>query len=211
MSHLGGRFLDRLSKRIVSAAGISEFFEPYVERLTNSASPRSKYFKSLDALATAAMIYDSMPEADVSLSIIKEPLHNYHWARIQASDRIPDRENALACIASFETGSLNLKKPDLNDVLAISMGNSIYATESLFHDPTEMISPYIIRHVTASIGKPGLALMVSAQDLEKPESDLDTWRQVNHTPFDGKLENNFTSTTLHLWLTGSEQPLNTHK
>ena len=211
MSHLGGRFLDRLSKRIVSAAGISDFLKPYVERLTNSGSSRFKYFKSLDALATAAMIYDSMPEADVSLSIIKEPLHNYHWARIQTSDKIPDRENALACIASFETGSLNLKKSDLKDVLAISVGNSIYATESLLHDPTEIISPYIIRHVTASIGKPGLALMVSAQDLEKPESDLDRWRQINHTPFDGKLENNFTSTTLHLWLTGSEQPLNTLK
>ena len=211
MKHLQGEFLDRLSKRIVSAAEITKFLAPYVEQLTSPKTIHSKYFKSLHALATAAMIYNNMPEAEVSLSIIKEPLHKYHWAKISLLEPFLGRERALAVIASFETGGLNLKLSDFIGVLAISVGNSIYATESLFHDPSEKVSPYKIRHVTGSLGKPGLALMVSAQDLEKPEAGLANWRLVNHHPFDGKLENSFTSTTLHLWLTGSEQPLNTLK
>lgn len=43
----------------------------------------------------------------------------------------------------------------------------------------------------------------------KREPDFETWRLVNHATFDGKLEDNFAATSLHLKLTGFERPLTT--
>ena len=110
---------------------------------------------------------------------------------------------------SFETGNLDVEPAELRDVLAISSGNSIYAIETLFRDPCHPYPFYKLRHFIGNVGKPGLGLLISSQILESPEPDEETWQLINEKAFDGQLENNFASTTLHLWLTGYEQALNT--
>ena len=59
-----------------------------------------------------------------------------------------------------------------------------------------------------NVGKPGLVCLLSPRDTIFRELDLETWKLINHWKFDGKLEDNLTSTSLHLSLTGYEQPLN---
>lgn len=50
--------------------------------------------------------------------------------------------------------------------------------------------------------------MVSTESLEPPDFDHDNWRLVNERAFDGRYENNFRSTSLHLSMTGYEESLN---
>ena len=119
------------------------------------------------------------------------------------------REIALACVASFETGNLDVDPNLLQDVIAISSGNTIYATETIFQDPCHSLPFHRLRHVVGNVGKPGLGLLISSQRLESPEMDPNHWQLIDERPFDGKYENYFRSTSLHLSLTGFEQALNT--
>jgi len=65
-----------------------------------------------------------------------------------------------------------------------------------------------IRCLIGNIGKPGVALLLSPRELILPEPSLEKWNMVNHVNFDGRLENNFKGTSLHLSLTGYEQGVN---
>ncbi|KAK3171567.1 hypothetical protein OEA41_003651 [Lepraria neglecta] len=60
-----------------------------------------------------------------------------------------------------------------------------------------------------NVGKTGLALLLSPRNTLMREPDLDTWELISHSRFDGKFEDNFRSTSLHLSLIRYEQPLNT--
>ena len=164
--------------------------------------------RSLSALAWAQEIYDGMPQAEVDLSVASRTLSEAAWIP-KLGPFGPDRKTALACVAMFDTSSLDLDPKDLEDVIAISSANNIYAIEALFKDPSSLVDGHVLRHVVGNLGKSGLSLLLVPEDTIFRDPDLDTWRLVNHADFDGKLENNFASTSLHLALTGYEQPLNT--
>ena len=108
----------------------------------------------------------------------------------------------------FESGELDLHPEDLEDVIAVSSSNNIYASEVLFCDPSESPPPYAFRHVIGNIGRPGLVLLLSSRNTAVREPDFGTWEMVNQAPFDGNFEKNFASTSLHLSLTGYEQSVN---
>ncbi len=117
----------------------------------------------------------------------------------------------FACIALFDTGHVDLSQGDLANVFAISTSNSIYIVELLLRDPCTEPTGHAIRRLVGNIGKPGLCLLVSASDALVREPDLDTSNLIHHSPFDGQLEDNFRGTSLHLHLTGYEQPLATRE
>ena len=175
---------------------------------------RSDYFASLFALAKAEKIYATLPQAEVDLAIFSKPLCASNWARalLDTTDVTPnERTVSLACVAHLDTGYLDLHVPDFDDVLAISSADSLYAPEFLFCDPCLSHSRQNLRHIVGNVGKPGLALLLSPQETILRERDLDTWQLVSHSEFDGRFEDNFASTTMHLILTGHEQRLNTQR
>ena len=200
------------SDYIVQALASQEFdVLLFVLNLSNLAVPSlhgkdsSEYFKSLAALAHAQEIYDMLPEAEADLNVLKTPLSQCKWAREESSNT---GTASLACVCWFDTGYVDLKRTDLEGVLAVSSANSLYALELLLRDPAHRAQGHRLSHLIGNVGKPGLALLLSPRDTLQMEPDLDTWQLVNHAPYDGVLEDNFATTSLHLALTGHEQRLN---
>ena len=189
--------VDYLKIAIASAYLEAKRFVPYI-------NDSSLEITSLIALANAHEIYQTLPEAEVDLSVASRPLCEAKWSVI----RQLSRTIALACVTMFDTGSLDIDPLDLDQVIAISSANKIYAIESLFSDPYRPPPAHILRQVIGNLGKSGVSLLLSPQDTIVREPDLETWRSVNHVRFDGKFEDNFASTSLHLSLTGYEQALN---
>ena len=168
------------------------------------------YYKSLMALAAAQEVFNKLPNAEVDLAVVSRSLSQAKWA--QSLWRLPDfvmtRASAVACICMFESGELDLQPEDLEDVMAVSSSNNLYASEILFCDPYESPPAHAFRHVVGNVGRPGLVLLLSPRNSILREPDVGSWEMVNHAPFDGRFEDNFASTSLHLCLTGYEQPVN---
>jgi hypothetical protein len=171
------------------------------------------YLMSLNALYLASLIYHGIPNADINLSVLSMKLHEAKWAmfgndNFDWSSVVISRARSLACIAMFESGSLNIGVEDFEEVIAISSGNSLYVSEYLLCDPFTAPPESKLRCLVGNIGKPGLAMLLSARDPDVREPDLETWEMINHNSFDGRSEDNFESTSLQLHLTGYEMPLN---
>ena len=64
-----------------------------------------------------------------------------------------------------------------------------------------------MKRIIGNIGRAGLALLAAPQDPKMPVDDSDAWKVINHASFDGKLENCFPRTSLHLGFSGYEFPL----
>ena len=168
------------------------------------------YHNSLDNLAAAQTVFKKLPNAEIDLAVISRCLSEAKWAKDHNpfDDVLMSRASTVACICMFESGELDLDPEDLEDVVAVSSSNNLYASEVLSCDPSDCPPPYAFRHVIGNIGRPGLVLLLSPRKTMLREPDLESWEMVNHAPFDGKFEDNFASTSLHLSLTGYEQPVN---
>ena len=183
-------------------------FHPHLVDLNISA-----YFQSLISSAYADKIFTNLPQAEINLNVFAKTLCESKWAKALLTENDQEFGTAvsLACVSLFDTGYIDLQVEDLKDVLAISSANSIYASALLFCDPGHRPPGHHLRHVIGNVGKPGLALLLSSRDTILREPDLETWQLVNHARFDGCFDDNFSSTTLHLSLTGYEQRLNTSR
>ena len=95
----------------------------------------------------------------------------------------------------------------LQNVIAISSGDSLYVAAQLLCDPAADVKPYEIHRVIGNIGGAGLAFLIPPHNPMVRPPNSDSWTLVNHQSFDGKLENNFRSTTLHLGFSGYEFPM----
>jgi hypothetical protein len=163
----------------------------------------------LFALYKASLVYSKLPNADIDLSVASRPLNDAHWARIDGRAVVTIiRPEAFACVAMLETGYVNLDPSIFMDVIAISAGNTLYVSEMLLNDPCKPLMEHGIRCLLGNIGRPGVALLMGPRSPTLLDPSLDTWEMVNHTDFDGKIENNFKGTSLQLSLTGYEQSVN---
>lgn len=123
-----------------------------------------------------------LPHATIPTKILGFPLQEAYWARcfvpagyrgitISLSRSLP-RDEALACIAMFETGRINLQPDELSSVLAICVENSIFAAGILFSDPVEWPSGKDIRHIIGNTGHSGLVMLVAPHSPRiRPPSD----------------------------------------
>lgn len=184
---------------------------------------------AMQALTFATDVYSELPGAMISSKIIGQPLNAAPWnvsqlpwlsrpplehgcclkfhlpTEISRSETSCPRENALSCIAHFETGSSHLKPDMFRGTIAIATGNSIFAIATLLSDPSDAMAHQVIKRITGNIGRPGLSLLV-APDKPKIRRPSFDYKLVNHHPYDGQRENNFASTSIHLTFTEFQVP-----
>ncbi|KAK3209884.1 hypothetical protein GRF29_44g966898 [Pseudopithomyces chartarum] len=126
---------------------------------------------------------------------------------------VHDSENRLAatfaCLAMLETGELNIDPRILRGVLALSHGDSIYVRSDMISDPHDHdgMSSHPIRRVFGNLGRSGMAFLLPPSEPKLGGFDISSWRLINHHPFDGKLEDRFRGTSLHLSFTDFELPI----
>ncbi len=174
-----------------------------LEKLCYDLSIESKlenYYQSLASMKEALDIYERLPSATTSMQVTSKPMYSWNWSRSSHELRRFSLAHAFACIAMLETGGLDLDPHDLGDaaIMAMSYGNSIYVAERMISDPTDMLPMCAIRRIIGNIGRPGLSLLVPPQQLKAPKPDFESWNMVNHVPFDGRMEDSFAGTSLHL-------------
>jgi len=173
---------------------------------------RLEWMDSLEALWDASELYQGLPGALVELSVSKARICRYDWSRADVSGPPGEKSLAweLACIATFETGYLNIDPATMVNVMGVSTGSSLYMSRALSLDPgsasVSQTGPVLGRCV-GNIGKPGLAFLISVDKPDMKDPGYDRWNFVQHTPFEGNLEDNFSQTSLHLSFTGYKQPL----
>lgn len=174
----------------------------------------SEYSSSLRAGMIAAQVYKLLPDATISTTVVSQHLwlskwlpphpepHSHLLSVVELS-----RAQAFACIAMFDSGSCNLDPAGLQEAFALCSGNSIYVAAALLCDPSEVPTAKEIRRVTGSIGRSGITVLAPPGEPKCRAIDDESWIHINHLPFDGKLENCFQQTTLHLTFTAYELPL----
>jgi hypothetical protein len=181
-----------------------------------SLPPRSycEYSSSLRVGVIATEVYKLIPDATISTTVVSQSLWKATWLPHHPEDRSHllsgaelARAQAFACVAMFDSGSCNLDPAGLQEAFAISSGNSIYVAAPLLCDPSEVPTLKEIRRVTGSIGRPGISVLVPPGEPKCRARDDESWSQINHLPFDGRLENCFQQTTIHLAFTAYELPL----
>lgn len=185
-----------------------------LESLEALLCSQSDFLLSMRALSTAREIYKLLPGATVDLGVTSKKLHLLPWVRESTPSSswslIPmGRGRTFSCVASFETGCFEIDPDSLENVIAIAVAGSIYITAPLLADPSETPMHYEVKRIVGSIGKPGIAFLIPPQTQEvRKDLDGENWELVNHSPFDGQLEDSFASTTMHLWFTEYMLPIN---
>ncbi|KAE8451361.1 hypothetical protein EG329_003990 [Mollisiaceae sp. DMI_Dod_QoI] len=86
----------------------------------------------------------------------------------------------------------------------MSSGNSLYIARTLLCDPYEETSATEIHRVVGNIGRAGITFLISPPEVKIRQADPEKWMAINHHPFNGKLENHFTHTSVHLSFTDYE-------
>lgn len=180
--------------------------------------------EDLRAIATAARIYSNLPNATGALKIIEREEH-LAKAKWMISGDLTDfsgqtnstttmllpyslsRGATFACISMFESGGFDFTPHQLDKVMAMSAGDSIYVAAAILCDPAIRPEPYEIRRIVGNIGRAGIAFLIPPSNPRIKELDLETYQVINHDPYDGKLEDSFQGTTLHLGFSGYEFPL----
>ena len=114
---------------------------------------------------------------------------------------------SFACIAMLETGEFNIHPKSLEGVMALSIGDSIYVATALISDPSASQSQCPLRRVMGNLGRSEMAFLIPPSSPRLENHDLTSWNLVNHLPFDGAFEDNFSATSLHLSFTDFEPPL----
>lgn len=166
----------------------------------------SDFRKSVRALELISVLYKGMSNATIDLGVTTKPLALTRWAD-DVNARGLTHHGALSAISYFETGFIDLQPSHFDGVFALSMGNSLFISDCLLHDPWDRQGESAVRRVIGNVGKPGLSLLLSPQIPKVKESDLGAWSVINHDEFNGKLEGNFSDTSLHLSLTGYNLPI----
>ena len=89
----------------------------------------------------------------------------------------------------------------------MSYGNSIYATRSLFEDPSNIIGKNAIRRIIGNLGRPGLTMLIPPA-VPRIRARSDEWRHILHRHYDvgSTPEDRFPNTSLHLSITSYELP-----
>ncbi|KAH7395409.1 hypothetical protein BKA64DRAFT_643248 [Cadophora sp. MPI-SDFR-AT-0126] len=177
--------------------------------------------------AAATDVYKLLLSSTIDLGVTLQPFRNAHWvcsaqnralrpkqtagtssvvqgSHLKEKERFVyhlDRPETFSCIAMFESGSLNTRPSALSSVMAMSTGNSIFVSAPLLCDPSEAPLPHEVRRVVGNIGRAGIAMLIPPQNPKITTFKPETWSLINHSMFDGKIEDSFQHTSLHLSFT----------
>ena len=138
-----------------------------VAEYASSGEGPSPYFLSLDALDLADKIYSRLGNSTIDLRVTKRPLHSWHWCNSSNNHPLAgcDLFCAFSCIASFETGSLDLDPRDLDasTAMAMSYGNSIYVAKQMISDPSEVLPLYTVKRIIGNNRETGIVFACSSR------------------------------------------------
>ncbi|PGG96931.1 hypothetical protein GX51_07579 [Blastomyces parvus] len=183
-------------------------------QLDSEKSQRAKsyddYFTSLNAVAEAHEVYNALGKgATINPNIISQKLYDAHWVKAMSVWKSvhASREYQFACISYFDTGTVNLPPSKFENVMALSSGDSLYISAPLLCDPSDKVAASSIRHMIGNVGKHGLLLLVPPPVPQVMTPELDNWRSIDHPVFEGRLEDTFRGTSLHLSFTDWSAPI----
>ena len=186
----------------------SSTFSPIAEQARISSS----LLRSLRALSFANEVYGKAETASTPLRLVEQPLHEQLWIPKGDSGQTDiwkqcSQAQAFACILTFESGGLYSVPRELESVMAIPSGNSIFINGALLFDPTKRVNGPDIRRVIGNVGKAGNTVLISPRNLltKVPREDF---RAATHAEYDGRRLDNFSGTSLHLSFTKWAMPLN---
>lgn len=182
----------------------------YTEELADKWPISKTYLWTLKALSIATHVYAQLEGATISLKIVETPLNKASWLpKLETSDfrnHHLARSNTLACIAHFESGTILLEPDELGQTLAIASGNSIFVIGALISDPFEILAGSCVKRIIGSIGRTGICMLVAPFEPKiRPLGN--EYNLVEHAIYDGKREDNFKGTSLHLSFTNWTLPL----
>jgi hypothetical protein len=171
----------------------------------NLPSQYRSYVKSLRACAAVAEMYSRLPGSTIQSSLVKRlRLKTARWIPKKIRVRTSllrlklSRAEAFACLAMFESGGLNLDPDGLQEVFAMSSGNSIFASAPIICDPYDDPLGTEIQRVPGNIGESGISFLVPPPQPLVKDNDESDWSVINHCPFHGVLGDSFGLTTIHL-------------
>jgi hypothetical protein len=175
-------------------------------------------------LATATAVYEGLKGATISSRIVETGLAEAGWSdeapvysqrkqqlipttSYHGSTPLPTRNHVFSCIAMLETGVVNIRPEDLENVFGLSAGNSLFVLSQFLTDPAAQVSSTSVTRLVGNVGRPGVSFLVPppARPLVRPLST--SYHAVSYEPFDGKWEDNFAGTSLHLSFTKNEFPI----
>ena len=176
-----------------------------------SFSNCEKRLLALRALALANEVYSQLDGARISTKVVQSPLNDALWLESSGCNCLTTGKpcriglslpllNNLSCIVHFESGNLNFEPAFFKETLAIASGNSIFVARRLLSDPIDVAAEHNVRRITGNIGRPGISFLMAPVE-PKIKAMGDQYDIVNHYPYDGKREDNFASTSLHLSFT----------
>ncbi|CAG9952349.1 unnamed protein product [Clonostachys rosea f. rosea IK726] len=181
--------------------------KPFLELCRKERQRCEPIIASLRSLAIAQSIYEGLDGATVSSSIVERGIFDAKWAELYHSNAIVSRSVVFGCIAMFDTGKLNLDTERLEEVFALSSGNSIYAASRLLSDPCIEIPNHAVSHIVGNIGRHGVSLLVSPTTQPPPKRLGEVRSAIKYEPFNDCREDKFQETSLRLDITGRKTPV----
>lgn len=111
---------------------------------------------------------------------------------------------SFSCVLLCDSGVFNIPPSHMDEIMAISSGDSLFIAAPLLSDPAESRSrgPKI-KHIMGNIGRAGTALLKSPDDPRIRTVGVEQWYFISGENWDGKRKDMFRDTSLHLWFTGS--------
>ena len=202
-------------------------------RWFGSADNTLFYWRSLRAVSSAALLYKNFKIATIDLRVLERRFWEAPWIPIstEVSLQIPvagkpntatskyltvltpyqlDLKAAFSCICFFESGRFQVQPINLHNVMAMCSNDLIWVASCLLDDPLngcslEKRSP--IRVFPGNIGRSGIAFLVPPIEPMRRSNTIHDFREIVHRPFEGHLQNNFRTTSLHLSFTTAESPI----
>ena len=182
----------------------------YIAELANEWPVDMTHMRALEALTIATSVYLQLDGATISLKVLEAPLNEAPWLTRQSIHRTTplnfDRQSTLACIVHFESGTVLLGPDELDNTLAIASGNSIFVISAIVSDPFNNLAENSVKRIIGNIGRTGICMLVAPFEPKiRPLGNQ--YNLVEHAVYDGKRENNFKGTSLHLSFTDWTLPL----
>ena len=182
----------------------------YIKELSGIWPLSEVHLRALKALDIATRIYLQLAGATIPLKVVETPLDIAPWHKNHSTRDLNLRHYAasdtLACIAHFESGTLLLEPDEFDQAFAIASGNSIFVISALISDPFEDLAADSVRRIVGNVGRTGICLLVAPVE-PKIRSLGNEYNLVEHALYDGKREDNFKGTSLHLSFTDWTLPL----
>ncbi|KAM0459599.1 hypothetical protein ACHAPV_005312 [Trichoderma viride] len=202
-----GKYLEALPK-----TGIMD----YSASLDGVHQQSPLFFRSLRAVSAISDLYSDWPGATMSIGITKQPIGHAYWAAnaFDQTERTEEkfwRAIKFSCLAMLESGGCDLHPDQVEHVMAMATGNSIYTSEALLQDPAlqdRSGKPAFkgIRRIHGNLGYPGVVMLIPPPVPRMLQANSMRGRFVQAASFDGQPKDSFTQASLHLKLTDFKIP-----